>query len=214
VSVSFDPLTVAFFIVSLVPAMVLHEWSHGIVADRMGDMTPRLHGRLTLNPARHIDPFGTLVLPGLLLLPYLFGRGATPVFGYAKPMPLDPSNLKNPERQMIWIALMGPLTNLVLAVAGALVFRFLAGFAQPLDDFLLIFVVTNLLVAVFHIMPIPPLDGARVLAGFLPDRAREVFLRLEPYGALFMLLIFFLFPGPVFAIVLGIRDGLLNVLLG
>jgi Zn-dependent protease len=184
------------------------------MADRMGDTTPRAMGRLTLNPVKHIDPFGTVVLPVLLLLPYLFGRGVSPVFGYAKPMPINRANLKDPERQMVWIALVGPLTNLVLAVLAALIFRFARGTVDVLGTFLLIFVSVNVLVAVFNIMPIPPLDGAKVLAGFLPPRAREVFERMEPYGALFMLLIFFLFPGPIFAIVDAIASGLLDLLLG
>jgi Zn-dependent protease len=214
VSVGFDPLTVVFLILSLLPAIVFHEWSHGVVADRMGDMTPRAMGRLTLNPVKHIDAFGTIVLPVLLLLPYLFGRGVTPVFGYAKPMPINRANLKNPERQMVWIALVGPLTNLILAVLAALTYRFVGGTVGALSTFLQIFVSVNVLVAVFNIMPIPPLDGAKVLAGFLPPRAREFFERLEPYGALFMLLIFFLFPGPIFAIVDAIGSGLLDLLLG
>jgi Zn-dependent protease len=209
-----DVLTVVFFVVSLVPAIVLHEVSHGVVADRMGDRTARMAGRLTLNPIRHVDPFGTVVLPGLLLLPYLFGRGSTPVFGYAKPMPVNPSNLKDPDRQMMWIALAGPLTNLALAAVGALVYRLLGRSGGQLGRFFLIFVFVNVLLAVFNVIPIPPLDGSKVLARFLPTRARHVYQSLEPYGALFMLLIFFLFPGAIFAIVIPIRDGLFDLLVG
>lgn len=212
--VSFDPLGAVFYIISLFPAMILHELSHGLVADRMGDMTPRLHGRLTLKPTRHIDPFGTLVLPGLLLLPHLFGQPITPVFGYAKPMALDTSSLKDPDRKLVTIMLVGPVVNIVLAVIAAVVFRFVGGAFQELDRFLLIFILTNLLVGVLHIMPIPPLDGAKILATLLPPRPREVMERLEPYGALFMLLIFFLISGPVLFIVGAIRSGILNVLLG
>ena len=210
--VSFDPVSVLFFIVSLFPAMILHEVSHGVVADRFGDVTPRLHGRLTLRPTRHIDPFGSLVLPGLLLLPHLFGRPITPVFGYAKPMPLNPSYLKKPDRQLPMIMLAGPVTNLALAIVTAVIYRFTAGVAQPLEQFLLTFMLTNLLVGVLHVMPIPPLDGAKALAIFLPPRARDVFERMEPYGALFMLLIFFIFPGPVLGIALAIRDALVDLL--
>jgi Zn-dependent protease len=153
-----------------------------------------------------------MVLPGLLLLPHLFGRAITPVFGYAKPMPLNPSYLRKPDRQLPLIMLAGPLTNIALAVVTAVVFRFTAGAAQLLDQFLLTFMLTNLLVGVLHIMPIPPLDGAKVLAIFLPPRAREVFERMEPYGALFMLLIFFIFPGPVLGIALAIQDALVDLL--
>jgi Zn-dependent protease len=211
---SFDPLGALFYIVSLFPAMILHELAHGFVADRMGDMTPRLHGRLTLNPKRHIDPFGTLVLPGLLLLPHLFGRPITPVFGYAKPMPLDTSHLKNPDRKLLGIMLVGPAVNIVLAAVAAVVYRFVGGIIAELNRFLLIFILTNLLVGILHLMPIPPLDGAKILATLLPPRPREFMERLEPYGALFMLLIFFLISGPVLFIVGAVRDGFIQLLVG
>ncbi len=209
----FDPLTVLFFVVTLVPAVVLHELAHGLVADRFGDSTPRLMGRLTLNPVKHADPFGTLILPGLLLLPYLFGRGG-PVFGYAKPMPVNTANLRNPDRKMMAIALAGPLTNLFLAVVGALAFRVVGVDAGSLTSFLGIWITLNVVLAVFNIMPIPPLDGSKVLAMFLPPRAREVYRSWEPYGALFMLVVFFLFPGAIFAIVNPVVEGLLALLVG
>jgi Zn-dependent protease len=209
----FDPLTVLYFVITLVPAIVLHELSHGVVADRLGDPTPRLMGRLTLNPVKHADPFGTLILPGLLLLPYLFGRGG-PVFGYAKPMPVNTSNLRSPDRHMMTIALAGPVTNLFLAVAGALLLRLVGFGAGVLTEFLGIWITLNVILAVFNIMPIPPLDGSKVLAMFLPPRAREVYRSWEPYGALFMLVVFFLFPGAIFAIVSPVVEGLLALLVG
>lgn len=209
-----DVLTVVFFIISLVPAIVLHEVSHGVVADRMGDHTARFAGRLTLNPIKHVDPFGTVVLPGLLLLPHLFGRGTNPVFGYAKPMPVNPANLRDPDRQMMWIALAGPGTNLVLAVLGALAFRLIGGGGGYVERFFVIFLLVNVLLAVFNVMPIPPLDGSKVLARFLPPKARHVYQSLEPYGALFMLLIFFLLPGAIRAIVDPIVEGLFRLLVG
>jgi Zn-dependent protease len=208
----FDPMAVVYFVVTLIPAIVLHELAHGIVADRMGDTTPRLMGRLTLNPVKHADPFGSLILPGLLLLPRLFGQQVL-VFGYAKPMPINTLNLRNPDRQMVLIALAGPLTNLLLGAAGALVLRFVGFGNDALTEFLFIWVSLNILLAVFNVMPIPPLDGSKVLALFLPPRAREVYRSWEPYGALFMLVIFFIFPGPVFGIVLAVRDGLLRLIL-
>lgn len=209
-----DVLTVVFFVVSLVPAIVLHEVSHGVVADRMGDHTARFAGRLTLNPIKHVDPFGTVVLPGLLLLPYLFGRGTNPVFGYAKPMPVNPANLRDPDRQTMWIALAGPGINLALAVVGALIYRLLGGGAGYVGLFFGIFLFVNILLAVFNVMPIPPLDGSKVLARFLPPRARHVYQSMEPYGALFMLVIFFLFPSAIFAIVDPIVDGVFDLLVG
>ncbi len=209
----FDPVTVAFFILSLVPAIVLHELAHGLVADRLGDTTPRLMGRLTLNPVKHADAFGTLILPGLLLLPYLFGQGG-PVFGYAKPMPVNTANLRSPDRHMMTIAVAGPLTNILLAAAGALLFRVVGFQAGLLTEFLRIWITLNVILAVFNIMPIPPLDGSKVLAMFLPPRAREVYRSWEPYGALFMLVVFFLFPGAIFAIVNPVVEGLLTLLVG
>lgn len=213
--VRFDPLSVLYFVLALLPAMVLHEVSHGILADRMGDRTPRIAGRLTLNPVKHIDPFGTIILPVLLLLPRLFGQ-ATPVFGYAKPMPITPENLRDPDRQMIWIAAVGPITNLLLAVIGALGLRFSGGVfsldGPPVQAFLSTFVLVNVLLAVFHILPIPPLDGSKVLGRFLPGRVGEVYRSMEPFGALFILVIFFIFPGPVFTFVFAIVDGLIELL--
>ena len=208
---SFEPLTVVYFVASLLPAIVLHELSHGVVTDRLGDPTPRMLGRLTLNPVKHIDPIGTVILPALLLLPRLFGRPGPPVFGYAKPMPVNPANLRDPDRQMAIIAVAGPLTNLVLAVVGSVGHRVSGGFGNPVGDFFAVFVFVNVLLAVFNLLPIPPLDGSKVLARFLPPRAREVFRSLEPYGALFMIGIFFLFPGPVFAIIDPVVSGLLRL---
>ena len=207
-------LTVIYFVVALVPAIVLHEVSHGWVANRMGDHTAKMAGRLTLNPIKHVDPFGTVILPGLLLLPHLFGRGTNPVFGYAKPVPVTPQNLKHPDRQMMWIALAGPATNLILAALGALAFRFVGVGAGRVSELLFTFVGVNVLLAVFNVMPIPPLDGSKVLARYLPGRARDVYRSWEPYGALFMLVIFFLFPGVIFGIVEPIVVGLFSLLVG
>lgn len=212
--VNFDLLTVLYFVLTIVPALVLHEVAHGIVADRLGDPTPRAMGRLTLNPIRHVDPFGTVVLPGLLILPYLFGRGVGPIFGYAKPMPINPSNLRNPETQTTVIAIAGPVTNILLAVGGALVLRFVGRDTGAVSNFLQIWVFLNVLLAVFNIMPIPPLDGSKVLARFLPPRAREVYRSWDAYGALFMLAIFFLLPGLIFSLVNPVVEGLYVVLVG
>lgn len=215
-------LTVVYFIVALLPAIVLHEWSHGYAADRLGDPTARNMGRLTLNPKAHIDPFGTIILPGLLLLPALFGQPGLPVFGYAKPTPITTENLRDPDRQMMWIALVGPIANLALALVGALVLRLVGGpptaavFGRTPDlaAFLTIFVFVNILLAVFNVIPLPPLDGSKVLARFLPSRARQVYRSWEPYGALFLLVIFFLFPGPIFSFIDPVVSGLLDLLLG
>jgi len=214
VPLTFEPLAVAYFVIALVPAVVLHELSHGWLATRLGDPTPRRMGRLTLDPRQHVDRFGTIVVPILLLLPVLFGYPQR-VFAYAKPMPVDRSNLPNPDRSQIWIALTGPVTNLLLAAAGAIPYRFVAaGGPSFLTQFLLIWIFTNVFMAVFHIIPFPPLDASKILAVFLPPRARTVYESWEPYGALFVLVILFLIPAPIIGIVDVVMDGLLQLLVG
>src|ERR687891_189382 len=209
---TFEPLTVLFFVIALVPGMLLHELAHGWVAVRMGDHTPRFAGRLTLNPRPHIDAFGTVIVPGLLLLPVLFGRGGL-AFGYMKPMPLNPQNLRNPDAQMTVIALAGMATNLMLAVIGGLGLR-LTGAGGLFGEFLSIGVFTNVLLTAFHIIPVPPLDASKILARFLPPRARSVYESWEPYGALFVLVIVFVLPAPILGIVYSVFEGLPDVLVG
>ncbi|HUG88966.1 MAG TPA: site-2 protease family protein, partial [Actinomycetota bacterium] len=202
------------FVLALVPAIVLHELSHGLTADRFGDPTARAAGRLTLNPIKHIDPFGTVILPGLLLLPHLFGPAGTPVFGYAKPMPFNPQNLRDPERQTMWIAVAGPLTNLFLALVGALLFRLVGAAGGEVARLLFIFILVNVILAVFNLLPLPPLDGSKVLARFLPARAREVYQSMDAYGVLILLVIFFIFPGAIFSFIEPIVNGLIEIFTG
>ena len=174
-------------------AIVLHEVSHGWVADRLGDSTARYSGRLTLNPVAHIDLFGTIILPLVLLMSGGF------IFGYAKPVPINPYNLRNPRKDIIWVSLAGILTNLALAAVSAMVFRILASsfpgswsfIARPLVMMLMASVRINIILAVFNAVPIPPLDGSRVLAHLLPPEQSAVFSRLEPYGFIIILLLFF-----------------------
>jgi Zn-dependent protease len=206
----FDPLTVLFIVIALVPGMLLHELAHGWVAVRMGDYTPRFAGRLTFNLSKHVDAFGTVIVPALLLLPVLFGRGGL-VFGYMKPMPLNPQNLRNPDSQMTLIALAGMGTNLVLAVVGAAALRVI-GFTTLLGEFLSVWVFTNVLLTAFHVIPVPPLDASKILARFLPPRARTVYESWEPYGALFVLAILFLLPTPILGIVDAVAGGLVSLL--
>jgi Zn-dependent protease len=206
----FDPLTVLFIVVALVPGMLLHELAHGWVAVRMGDYTPRHAGRLTFNLSKHVDAFGTVIVPALLLLPVLFGRGGL-VFGYMKPMPLNPQNLRNPDSQMTLIALAGMGTNLVLAVVGAAALR-VVGVTTLLGEFLSVWVFTNVLLTAFHVIPVPPLDASKILARFLPPRARTVYESWEPYGALFVLAILFLLPTPILGIVDAVAGGLVSLL--
>jgi Zn-dependent protease len=176
-----------------VPAIVLHEVSHGYVSYRLGDPTAKMRGRLSLNPIKHIDPFGTVLLPLLLWM------GGGPVFGYAKPVPINPGYYRDYRKGMMLTGLAGPTTNLVMAALAALLFRMLLAFggaamgvlpnaaASAIDWVLLAlfyFAQINLVLMFFNLIPIPPLDGSRVLPLFLSDKALQAYHRVEQYGIL------------------------------
>jgi len=173
-------------------SIILHEIAHGLMAERRGDPTARIMGRITLNPIPHIDPVGTILLPGIMILMNLFG-GALPIFGWAKPVPINPRNLNNPKQDMMWIGMSGPGVNFGIALFLALLFRI---FATPgtLSGVILFYGVTiNLLLAFFNLIPIPPLDGSRILSGILPERYSYRLLQLEPFG--FIILVVLLVGG-------------------
>lgn len=168
-------------------ALTLHEVAHGWVADRLGDPTARMLGRLTLNPLKHLDPLGVLCFFIMKI-------------GWAKPVPVNAANLRRPRQDMLWVALAGPLVNLTLAVASSVVLKILlmtihfipAFFAQPLIEMVLASVWINILLAVFNILPIPPLDGSKILMGLLPPSLAAAYGRLERYGFLILLLLFYI----------------------
>ncbi len=192
-------------------AITFHEAAHGFIADRKGDPTAKMLGRLTLNPLAHIDLFGTILLP----IMFFFFTGF--VFGYAKPVPVNFMNLHRPKRDMIWVAAAGPGTNLGLALLSGLLLRILltlepelqlyryvdAGgmdwhlstvFLLPIVEMLRYSVIINIVLMVFNMIPIPPLDGGRVMVGLLPERQANVLSAVEPYG--FLILLFLLFIDP------------------
>ena len=175
----------AALIVPLIVAIVFHEVSHGWVANMLGDPTAKERKRLSLNPFRHVDPIGTVVLPGLLALV------KAPVFGWAKPVPVIKERLRNPRFGMMAVAAAGPLSNLVLAAVGAVLLGLLVrsvGDAQPGEPLRFIalnlgnFLSINIFLALFNLLPIPPFDGSHVVEGLLPQRAAAMYERLRPLG--------------------------------
>ncbi len=176
-------------------AIVLHEVAHGWVADRLGDDTARWMGRLTLNPLKHIDPVGTILVPLLLLV-----FGSPILFGYAKPVPVNFRKLRNPKRDMVWVALAGPATNIVLALASTALLAAttflplnMEWLAIPVASMCYASILINLVLCIFNLIPIPPLDGGRVAVGLLPGRFAYPLSRIEPYG--FVIIIVLLFMG-------------------
>jgi Zn-dependent protease len=199
-------LHVVYLAIGLVVGLVVHEYAHAWTAVRLGDVTPRQHGRLTLDPRPHVDPFGTLILPGILLLVVLFG-GNPFVFAYAKPQPLNPWSLRRQDQHATFIALAGPMANVALAFAFGALVR-VVHVANQLGIFLADCLLASVILAAMNLMPIPPLDMSQIVARYLPPRAREVMTNLQQYGAIFMLVIFFIISGPIFTFVRIIGNGI------
>ncbi|MCG5515525.1 MULTISPECIES: site-2 protease family protein [Ectothiorhodospira] len=189
---------IAIWALPVLFAITLHEASHGLVAKQLGDPTAKMLGRLTANPLKHVDPVGTVLVPiGLLLLTAL--TPAPPfVFGWAKPVPVNINNLGNPQRDMAIVAVAGPTANLLMAIFWALMIKLsilLQGgvdwVAIPLFYMGIAGVTINILLMVLNMLPLPPLDGGRVVAGFLPSRVAARYERLEPYGLVIILILLF-----------------------
>lgn len=180
-----DPLAFFLLAVALIEAIALHEFAHAYAADLQGDRMPRAMGRISLNPARHLDPLGTLAI-------FLVG------FGWGKPVEFRPSALSSQRFGAAFVALAGPLMNLALAIVGAFVYAFVGvtpfddGVAGAIGSFLLLFVTLNVILAVFNLMPLPPLDGSRLLTIFLPPRHQGIIFFLDKYGFLILLALLFL----------------------
>lgn len=184
---------VSVWVLPLVIAITFHEAAHGFVAHHFGDNTAWERGRVSINPLKHIDPFGTLLLPAVLLLshsPFLFG--------YAKPVPVNFRGLRNPRLDMVWVALAGPATNIVLALVAAAAFHLVdvlpANAAQWVVDNLKNALVINVVLAIFNMLPIPPLDGGRVAVGLLPNVLAVPLSRLEPFGMLILIGVLIILP--------------------
>lgn len=187
-------LKLSIMLVPALMAITCHEVSHGFVADRFGDKTARLMGRLTLNPLKHLDIIGTLMV-------FIVG------IGWAKPVPVNFNNLRHPKRDMIWVAGAGPVTNFVLAALSSMAMRginayaermaggsYLMMFLEPIILMLAFSVYINLLLCIFNLIPLPPLDGGRVAVGMLPYRQSEALARIEPFGMIIIILLVFFTP--------------------
>jgi Zn-dependent protease len=194
-----NPIFFLFWALALVIAITVHEFAHALAADKLGDPTPRLQGRLTLNPLKHLDPLGTLMI--------LLTR-----FGWGKPVQFDPFNLDNPRRDAAIISLAGPVSNLITATLFSLLIRF----SPLLLPFLAPIIFLNVALAIFNLIPIHPLDGGKILIGFLPaDLAREWDAILNRYGILILILLIFPLFGssPITHLILPAVDGIISLLL-
>jgi Zn-dependent protease len=214
--------SIAVWLVPLVIAIVFHEVAHGLVARRLGDPTAEQKGRLTLNPIKHIDPFGTVVLPMILAISH------APVFGWAKPVPVNYRRLKNPRRDMVLVALAGPGMNLLLALIGTAILAatiMLSGGAHTgaaafVAANALNFVLINIFLAVFNLLPVPPFDGGHVVEGLLPAGPAQSFRKVGRYSLLVLVVLLLVLPAlsphadVVTRIVSPIVDQIMRVLLG
>lgn len=198
---NYDLPTIICAILAFIPALVLHEVAHGFAAYKLGDPTAKSKGRLSLNPLKHVDPFGTVILPLCLLAMNM------PMFGYAKPVPYNPAYFEDPRKGDLVVGLAGPLANLVQAVAGAAVAAALY-FALPAGQllvtstlfyyvflvFLPFYVMTNLCLLFFNILPIPPLDGSSIWAFFLPRKYMHIYYKIQQYAMLILIVLLVLLP--------------------
>jgi Zn-dependent protease len=204
-------LRIAVYIaIGLLVGMIGREYARASAAARLGDPTPRLWGRLTFNPKAWFDPFGSGLLPALILILWAAHGSFLPApMAYAKPAPIDPSYLRRQPRDVVLVSLAGPVTNVILAAVAGIALR-ATGLPDELRLFLVSFEYTNFSLAIFHLIPIPGLDGARLVALALPPQARATYRNFDQYLALFVLLAVFLLAGPI----QGIMNSLTNALCG
>lgn len=197
-----DPLSLIFYFVIIIPSSIIHEYAHGWVADKLGDPTARYAGRLTIDPRPHIDLWGTILLPLMLF----FGSGGRFMFAYAKPVPYNPYNLKLHKWGPAIVGVAGPLANLLLALSFALLLKLIP--RSIIAPFLEVIIYANVALMIFNLVPIPPLDGSKVLFAFLPHSLFHIKALLERYG--FIILLFFVFF--FFQLISPLIDGLFRVL--
>jgi len=187
---------IAIWLIPLVIAIVFHEVAHGLVARRLGDPTAEERGRLSFNPLRHVDPVGTIILPMILAISHV------PVFGWAKPVPVNYARLRHPRRDMVLVALAGPGMNLVLAIAGAAILMATLslsggaedGAAKFVADSAYVFVMINVFLGVFNLLPVPPFDGGHVVEGLLPPNLAAQFRKIGRFSLLVLIVLLLVLP--------------------
>ncbi|MBC2770453.1 site-2 protease family protein [Pusillimonas minor] len=185
--------TITVYALPVLFGITLHEAAHGYVARMFGDPTAYQMGRVSLNPIRHIDPIGTIAVPLFLLLTTKLMGGAGLLFGWAKPVPVDWGRLRHPKRDMMWVALAGPGSNIVMAIIWALSLRLFISTGMAPDDFWVRMAIAgiqvNLVLMALNLLPLPPLDGGRVVFSLLPDRLAYQYAKLEPYGMVILIVL-------------------------
>ncbi len=194
---------IALYAIPAIFAITLHEAAHGYAARHFGDPTAYQAGRISLNPVRHIDPIGTLLIPAVVL----FASGGKFAFGWAKPVPVNFGRLRNPKRDMLWVAAAGPGANLFMAVLWALLFKIVVTmpinyFSEPALRMAEGGIIINLVLMVLNLFPLPPLDGGRIAVSLLPHRLAYQFARVEPYGMVILMVL--LFTGVLGAVMLPV----------
>ena len=195
---------IIILIIILFFSIIIHEVSHGYIAYRLGDPTAKYSGRLTLNPLVHIDLFGTILIPAFLILSH------SPIlFGWAKPVPINPYNFRNPRKDLMWVGFSGPASNLIIAFILSLIIKILP--SSLITVILNYGGVINVVLAVINLIPIPPLDGSRILTGLLPRELAYKYMRIEPFGFIIALLFIILFGSSIIQPVIGIICSLLGL---
>lgn len=203
-----------YMLLGLIIGVIVHEYMHGYVAYRMGDSTAKRAGRLTLDPLAHIDTFGTIILPGILFLLTLFGQGGF-IIGYAKPVPINPFLFRKP-RGIIWVSLAGPLSNLCLGLISLGIVRILLSFEGGLVLQKVIYTFgsiayINIVLFVFNLIPIPPLDGSRIVGYFLRGKAKRLYASIEPFGFMIVLLLVMVFSTVFSNVIYNVYDFFLRI---